>query len=347
MLIMALIIQFNDGIVFMMGQDKVVEDLSAPYLKWMTWGILPMVLFLSMKQFADGLGQTRWAMYLSLSAIPVNFALNYLLIYGNLGFPRLELQGAGIATLLSRTAVMIGMFIMLAQSSVFAPYRQEWRQKLRLQRQQLRDVIRIGIPAGLQYGMEAGAFAVSGIIVGWLGYVQQAAHQIALGLASLTFMVSLGIGAAGSIRVAYAFGQKNMPHARMIGITSLFLAGAYGLCCALMFILARHQLPLFFNHEPEVVRFAALLLFFTAIFQISDSIQAVGVGLLRGIQDVRIPTLFVAIAYWVVGIPVGYYLAFSLGWNTAGIWTGLVVGLSVSAVLLTSRFLRLSKAKNN
>jgi multidrug resistance protein, MATE family len=346
-LLMALVVQFNGGIVFLMGQDKIVEDLSVPYLKWMIWGMLPMVLFLSMKQFADGLGQTRWPMYLSLSVIPINFGLNYLFIYGYWGFPRMELQGAGLATLFSRITIMIGMFSMLAWSKVFAPYRQQWQQKLILQRDQLRDVIRIGVPAALQYGMEAGAFAVSGIIVGWLGFVQQAAHQIALGLASLTFMVSLGISAAGSIRVAYAFGQENLPHARRIGITTLFLAAGYGLFCALMFILARHQLPLLFNHEPEVVRFATILLFFAAIFQISDSIQAVGVGLLRGLQDVRIPTLFVALAYWVVGIPAGYFMAFTLKWNTEGIWAGLVLGLSVSAILLTTRFLRLSKPKNS
>lgn len=347
MVALALAIGLHVGvrIVYHMGQDPIVAELARNYLIWMAWGMVPMGLFMSIKQFADGLGQTRWPMYIALSSLPINVLLNYAFIYGRWGAPRLELEGAGIGTLVSRMLIVVAMVVLIMRSRSFAPFRLHLREQLQLRGDRLRDIFRIGIPSSLQYGMESAAFAVSGIMVGWLGHEPQAAHQIALSLAALTFMVSLGISAAGSIRVAYAFGQNNWLKARHIGITAILMAGAYGLLCAIVFIVSRHHLPLLFNDEAPVLAYASLLLLLAGVFQISDSIQAVGVGLLRGIQDVRIPTLFVALAYWGIGIPVGYGLAFLLHWNVAGIWTGLVVGLSASAILLTLRFLTLTRQR--
>lgn len=341
-LILAVALHLGADIVYHMGQDAIVADLARPYLIWMGWSMVPMVFFLAMKQFADGLGKTRTAMYLALLSIPINVGLNYAFIYGKWGAPRLELEGAGVGTLFARVAVMIAMAAVIMKSPVFAPFRQHLRQQLQFRRDRFRDILRIGIPASLQYGMESAAFAVSGIMAGWLGYVQQAAHQIALSMAAVTFMVSLGMSAAGSIRVAYAYGKKDRDRARHIGVTTIIMAGVYGLFCAILFIAGRHGFPLLFNDEVPVLQYAALLLFFAGVFQISDSVQAIGVGLLRGIQDVRVPTYLVAVAYWVLGIPTGYLLAFVLDWNIAGLWTGLVFGLSVSAVLLSVRFLRLT-----
>lgn len=341
--VLVLGIQLFPGLISGMGQDPVVEKLAGPYLRWMAWGMLPMAGFMALKQFSDAIGQTRWPMFLSFAAIPLNFGLNYVLIYGWGIIPRLELAGAGIATLVTRLIIMVALAVVIATRASFAPYRRNWQRSLRWQRQHLRDILRIGVPAGLQYGMEAGAFSVSGILVGQLGYIPLAAHQIALGLASFTFMISLGISSAGSIRVAYAYGQNNRQQARAIGLTTLLLAGVYGLVCGAIFIGGRQYLPLLFNHEGPVVQLAALLLILAALFQISDSVQAVGVGLLRGLHDVKIPTVFVAIAYWVIGIPVGYALAFWWQWDAVGIWCGLIVGLSVSALLLSLRFLRLAR----
>lgn len=301
-----------------------------------------MGLFMSMKQFADGLGKTRWAMYLALAALPINVVFNYAFIYGKLGAPRMELEGAGVGTLISRLLVMIAMGWLIIRGRDFAPFRQHLAMQLRLRKDRLRDIFRIGIPSSLQYGMESAAFAISGIMAGWLGYIQQASHQIAIGLASLTFMVSLGISAAGSIRVAYAYGRRNWLQARHIGLTTITMAATYGLFCALLFTMGRHQLPLLFNDEAPVLEYTALLLLLAAVFQISDSVQAVGVGLLRGLQDVRVPTVLVALAYWAIGIPVGYALAFPVGWEVAGLWTGFIVGLTASATLLSVRFLRLT-----
>ncbi|MCB0568691.1 MAG: MATE family efflux transporter [Phaeodactylibacter sp.] len=346
-LLLAVAIHLGVGIVYHMGQDLIVAELSKKYLVWMAWGMVPMVLFIGMKQFADGLGKTKAPMYIALASLPLNVLLNYMFIFGKLGAPRLELEGAGIGTLISRIAILAAIALLIFRSKGFSPYRRHLHEQLRLKKGRLRDIVRIGIPSALQYGMEAGSFAVSGIMAGWLGYTQQAAHQIALGLASVTFMVSLGISVAGSIRVAYAHGKRDWAGARSIGKTTLVMAVAYGLFCALLFIVGRHHLPLLFNDEAEVLSFSAMLLLLAAVFQISDSVQAVGVGLLRGIQDVRIPTVFVGVAYWAIGIPTGYWLAFHAGMEISGIWTGFIAGLSASALLLTVRFLRLSKAAKN
>jgi MATE family multidrug resistance protein len=341
-LALALAFQLGIDIVHHMGQDAIVAHLSRPYLAWMAWGMVPMGLFMAMKQFADGLGKTRWAMYLALSSLPINVALNYAFIYGQWGAPRLELEGAGIGTLIARVLMMAGMAALILYGGDFAAYRQRLREQLRLRVDRLRDIFRLGIPSALQYGMESAAFAVSGIMAGWLGYQQQAAHQIAISVAALTFMVSLGISAAGSIRVAFAFGRRDWVGARAIGSSTLVMAFVYGLLCALIMAAGRRHLPLFFNDEAPVLGYAALLLLLAAVFQISDSVQAIGVGLLRGIQDVRVPTFFVALAYWLIGIPAGYALAFWVGWGVGGIWTGLIIGLSISAGLLTLRFMRLT-----
>ncbi len=342
---LAVAITLGIELVYYMGQDRIVADLAQPYLIWMAWGMVPMGLFMAIKQYADGLGETRWAMYVSIASIPINFLLNYALIYGKWGAPRMELEGAGIGTLISRVIIMLAIGVLIFKGETFAAYRQNLRDQLRFRKDRLKDIFRIGIPSGMQYGMESAAFAVSGIMAGWLGYVQQAAHQIALNLAALTFMVSIGISAAGSIRVAYAYGQRNWLQARRIGTTTIVMAIVYGGSCAAMFIAGRYQLPLLFNDEAPVLEYAATLLFLAAVFQISDSVQAVGVGLLRGLQDVRVPTFFVALAYWAIGIPSGYLLAFSANWDIAGLWIGLVLGLSASALLLSLRFLRLTRRR--
>jgi MATE family multidrug resistance protein len=343
-LIMALIMHFGNGMTYYFGQDEIVARLAGPYLSWVGWSMLPMALFMAAKQFADGLGKTRLPMYLALAIIPINILVNYAFIYGKWGAPRMELEGAGIGTLASRTIILIGMVLMIIKHPQFEPYRQNWLNQLTLRTDRMREIIRIGIPASLQYSMETWAFVVTGIMVGWLGYIQQAAHQIAISLSALAFMVSIGISAAGSIRVAYAFGQKDWGKVKSIGRNTTFLAILYGLSCAVLFMLARHQLPLLFNDEPEVLRFATVLIVMSAVFQISDSVQAVGVGLLRGVQDVNIPTLFVFLAYWVIGIPLGYWLTFHQGWDVKGLWVGFIAGLSASALLLSLRFFRISNS---
>jgi MATE family multidrug resistance protein len=328
-----------------LGQDKDVVQLALPFMNLMGFSILPMLLFMTLKQFADGLEFTRTAMLLSLAGMPVNILLNWLLIYGNWGFPRLELVGAGWATLITRTLLFLALGLIILKHGTFKKYVAVWRRQWHLRRRTLRELLGIGIPSSLQIGMEAGAFAVSGILIGTISAVAQAAHQIALSCAAFTFMVSMGLAQAGSIRTSNAYGQNNWKKISLIGKSTLITALGYGVFCALAFLLFRNQLPMFFNDNAQVVQLASLLLVFAALFQISDSTQAIGAGLLRGIKDVRTPTFLIAVAYWVVGLPLGYLLAFSFGMGAAGMWIGFIAGLTFASVFLIIRFLKKSRDK--
>ena len=342
-LVISLAIELSKNILFHLGQDAEVARLALPYLQIMGWSVIPMLLFLSLKQFTDGLEFTKTAMILSLSALPLNAFLNWLFIYGNWGFPRMELMGAGVGTLITRIFIFIVLAVIILYHRIFRRYIAVRSKVWKLKRQTIKELLHIGIPSSFQITMEAGAFAISGILIGTIGAVEQAAHQIALSLASLTFMVSMGLSQAGSIRVSNAFGRNDKLAIREIGKSTIFMALIYGSFCALIFILFRHQLPFIFNDDREVVLMTAYLLLFAALFQISDSTQAVTAGLLRGIKDVKIPTVFILIAYWAIGIPVGCLLAFYFKMGAAGIWTGFIAGLTFSALFLSFRFKKMSK----
>jgi len=339
-LFISLGLHLGKNVLWHLGQDPEVVQLALPFMGLMSTSIIPMILFMALKQFADGLQYTKTAMVLSLSAIPINFLLNWLLIYGNWGFPRLELEGAGYATLITRTLICVALVFVILKHRVFRPFMAVRKNQWKLRKAAMKQLLKIGIPSSLQIGMEAGAFAVSGIIIGTISAQAQAAHQIALSCASFTFMVSLGLSQAGSIRVSNAFGARQLTRIGFIGKSTLGLALIYGVLCCIIFMVFRWQLPTFFNHETEVITIAATLLLFAAIFQISDALQAIAAGLLRGVKDVNIPTLFIAIAYWVLGIPIGCLLAFYYNMGANGIWLGLIIGLSFSAIFLTFRFLK-------
>ena len=346
-LLLGLGIHVGAPVLYAFGQDPTIVTLSIPYLKIIGWSLLPMILFLTIKQFADGIEETKLPMLISLYTIPVNVFLNYVLIYGVWGFPRLELEGAGVATLITRAVLLAAMVFILFKHSKMAVFIDLKETPWRPVRKYTRQILKIGIPSSMQYGMEAWAFSVSGIMVGWLGAQALAAHQIALSLASFTFVIALGFSGAGAIRIGNNFGRKDWSIVSTIGKGVLWLGVGYGLACAFLFILLRDQLPILFNREPEVVLLASGLLILAAIFQVSDAVQAIGVGLLRGLQDVRVPTFLVGIAYWVIGIPGGYLLAFVLDWGVKGIWIGFLLGLTASAILMSIRFIRMTKSLAN
>lgn len=331
---------FGRDILLHLKQDPEVVELAMPFMTLMSFSIIPMVLFMTLKQFADGLQYTKTAMALSIAAIPLNVFLNWLLIYGNWGFPRLELIGAGYATLITRVTIFILLGIVILNHKVFRKYMAVSKTQWKIKKDTLAQLLKIGIPSSLQIGMEAGAFAVSGILVGTIGAAEQAAHQIALSSAAFAFMVSLGLSQAGSIRVSHAFGTANWKRISVIGKSTVVLALIYGAVCCILFAIFKQQLPLLFNHEENVIGIAAGLLLFAAAFQIPDAIQAASAGLLRGIKDVNVPTLFIFIAYWILGIPLGYLMAFQFRMAEKGIWIGFISGLSFSAIFLTIRFLK-------
>ena len=344
--IISLSMVFGRNILYHLGQDPEVVALSLPFMKLLGISMIPMLMFMTLKQFTDGLEYTRTAMLLSLCAMPINVLLNWLLIYGNLGFPRLELEGAGWATLITRILIFVVLAFVILRHKTFrefiAPRKTEWK----FSRTTLKNLLKIGIPSSMQIGTEAGAFAITGIIIGTMGAVSQAAHQIALSCAALTFMVSMGLSQAGSIRTSNAFGTSNWKKISLIGKSTLLTGIIYGVICAIMFILLRNILPTFFNDNIEVVTLASYLLLLAGIFQISDATQVIGAGLLRGIKDVKIPTYLVAIAYWVIGLPSGYLFAFTFKMGAGGMWLGFIVGLTMAGVFLSIRFLRMAKKHN-
>jgi multidrug resistance protein, MATE family len=345
-IIISLSLVFGRNFLHHLGQDPEVVTFAIPFMKMMGLSIIPMLLFMTLKQFADGLEYTRTAMILSLASMPINIFLNWLLIYGNWGFPRLELVGAGWATFITRTIIFVALLLIIFRHKLFRPYVTARNTEWTLRKKTWRELLGIGVPSSLQVGMEAGAFAVSGIIIGTISAVAQAAHQIALSCAAFTFMVSMGLAQAGSIRVSNAFGTTNWPKISLIGKSTLVTAFLYGLFCAILFVVFRFQLPDVFTENNDVKVMAALLLLFAGLFQISDSTQAIGAGLLRGIKDVKTPTVLIGIAYWVIGIPVGYLLAFRANMGAAGIWTGLILGLTFASLFLVWRFLKMSRRNN-
>lgn len=328
-----------------LGQDPEVVRFALPFMRLMGWSVIPMLLFMTLKQFTDGLEFTRTAMLLSLGGMPINIFLNWLLIYGNWGFPRLELLGAGWATLITRTLLFIVLALVILRHGTFRRYIAVSRRQWRLRAKTIRELLHIGVPSSLQLGMEVGAFAISAIIIGTIGAIAQAAHQIAIGCASFTFMVSMGLAQAGSIRVSNAYGRGDWPKISLIGRSILVTALLYGISCAIGFILLRNILPEAFNGNADVIRMSSILLLFAAIFQISDSTQAIGAGLLRGIKDVKRPTILIAVAYWVIGIPFGYTLTFVFHLGASGMWLGFIAGLTMASLFLIARFLKMTKTR--
>ena len=339
----SLTLMLSQNILFHLGQDEEVATYAAPFYKLMALSMIPMLMFSAVKQFCDGLEFTKTAMILSLGSLPLNAFLNWIFIYGKFGAPRMELTGAGWGTLTTRIVIAVVLMIVVFRHKTFQEYIEIRKTAWKLNASIWKELLQVGIPTSLQYGMEVSAFAVSAIMIGWMGATSQAAHQIAISLATFTFMAALGLSMGGSIRIANAYGQGNHQLVQGIG-KSTFRGGlVYGVVCGIFFIIFRNQLPLLFTENGEVIALTSSLLIIAAVFQISDATQAICVGMLRGIKDVKAPTIFVAIAYWAIGIPVGYILSFPLKMGASGIWIGFVCGLTTSSVLLNRRFAKRSK----
>jgi MATE family multidrug resistance protein len=326
-----------------MGQSSEVVELARPYLWVVGASILPFMLFQTFRQYAEGLSLTKPAMYISLVANLLNVVLNYILIFGKMGFEPMGLLGAGIATLISRIVMAIAMFILVIQHNKLKGY-YRYMSQCNIQFVKIKELLQIGVPSGLQFIFEVSAFAFASIMAGWISITDQAAHQIAISLASISYMIASGIGAAATIRVGNQLSKKDYTTLRTVGYSS-FSMGIYFMAFAgIVFALGRHFLPSLYIDEPEVLEIAATLMIIAVMFQLSDGVQVVGLGTLRGMSDVKIPTMITLFAYWVIGLPVAYYLGFTLDMGVEGIWYGLFIGLSVSAALLLARFNSLTKA---
>ncbi|MBT8391452.1 MAG: MATE family efflux transporter [Ignavibacteriaceae bacterium] len=318
-------------------QPVEVQIQATSYMKILGISAVPMMLFQTYKQFIEGLSVMVPAMIITLVANIINAGANWLFIFGNLGFPALGLDGAGWATFASRAFMMITIMGYVMSRKQFKKYDVSFYFKS-INFPVIKKILGLGLPSGFQYFFEIGAFSFAVIMVGWLGTNQQAAHQIAINLASVSFMAALGISGAGSIRVGNAVGEQNISEVRKAGFTASLL-GASGMAIAgIIFILFRNQLPALYIDSDIVISISSSLLIIAALFQISDGTQAVGIGILRGLTDVKIPTAITFIAYWIVGLPTGYLLGFNFDLGVQGVWIGLLLGLTTSAILLTVRF---------
>jgi len=340
-LLILIILMLSQGLHFL-DQPEVVVQITIPYLLIITASLLPFMIFQTFKQFAEGLSQTKQAMYVTIFCNLVNVFLNWVLIYGKLGAPELGLNGAGIATLISRVLMPIMMGWYVIRSKRYHQFDLQLGIK-KLRFFMINRILKIGLPTGFQYIFEVSAFSAAAIMMGWIGVNALAGHQIALNLASISYMMAAGLSTAGMIRVSNQIGKGNQKGMREAGMVVFGMVLVFMFTCAVIFVVFRYTLPTFYIDDMEVIQISASLLVIAGLFQLSDGVQVVGLGVLRGMEDVKFPTIITLIAYWVLGLPLGYFLAFELEMGAEGIWYGLLIGLSITAVLLFFRFNILSK----
>jgi len=324
-----------------MNQPPEVVALAIPYLKIVAFSMVPLMIFQGFKQFTDGLSKTKYGMHATIIANIVNVVLNFVLIYGFWIFPRLELVGAAYGTLISRFAMLFFIIVIMNSKNTFIPYFK--RLKINeIKKSILVKIINLGFPTAMQMLFEVGVFIAAIWLSGTLGVVDQAANQIALNVSSMTFMIAVGLGVAATIRVGNQKGLKNFVSLRHISFSLFLQVFIIEFVFAILFIVFKNVLPIVYIDNIEVINTAASLLLVAGLFQLSDGFQVVVLGALRGMQDVKIPTIITFIAYWIIGFPVSYILGKMLGYGSQGIWIGLLVGLTASAIMLFLRFNYLS-----
>ena len=336
-LVMFIALLFLKPILYHLDQPEEVVVLAIPYYEIVAFSMIPLMIFQGFKQFADGLSQTKYAMWATILTNIVNIVLNFTLIYGFWIFPRLELVGAALGTLISRTVMVFFIYFVLMKKDKFAIYLKRLKFE-ELKKERFLKIINLGFPTALQMLFEVGLFTASVLLAGTLGAFPQAANQIALKLASTTFMIAVGVGVAATIRVGNQKGLKNYIELRRIAFSNFLMIFIIMFAFTIGFIVFKDFLPLIFTENLEVIKIASSLLVIAGLFQLSDGLQAVILGALRGLQDVNVPSGLTFIAYWIIGFPISYYLGTKAGFGTFGIWIGLLVALTSSALLLFIRF---------
>ncbi|MEM9298660.1 MAG: MATE family efflux transporter [Bacteroidota bacterium] len=336
------LVLIGSPVLFHLDQPQDVVTIAVPYLNIVTFSLIPLMVFQTFRQFAEGLSRTRQAMFIVIACNVINIGLNYLLIYGKAGFPELGLNGAGWASLISRIVLAVWMMSYIYFSKSFITFRNGFSIGF-YSKKLIKRLINIGLPAGLQFIFEVGAFGFAVIMIGWIGTKALAAHQIAVNLAAVSYMAASGLSAAATIRVGNQLGRKDVPTLRAAAFTLYGMVITFMLACALIFILGRYYLPSLYIRDVEVVQIASSLVVIAGFFQLSDGIQVVSLGALRGLEDVKVPTLLTFIAYWVIALPIGYLLGFKFDLGTEGIWYGLLIGLTIVAMVMSIRFNKLTK----
>lgn len=327
-------------ILIALGQEPEVAGLAAAYLSVAGWGIFPALLVMVMKSYLAALERTQVVLWITILAALVNAAADYALIFGNWGAPRLGVTGAAVASVLTQAVSVLAVVLyaarVLPQHRLFERlWRPDWGMMAR--------VFRLGVPIGLTNLTEVSLFTASAMMMGWLGALPLAAHGIALQLASLTFMVHLGLSSVATVRAGNAFGRGDRQHMKRGAVVVIAMSlGMAAIAMAAFLLFPEALLSLFMDADnpkrSEILAIGTGLLAMAALFQLVDGAQVIALGLLRGVQDTTVPMLIAALAYWGVGIPASYVLGFVLGMGGVGIWLGLVLGLGCAGVLLMARF---------
>ncbi len=321
-------------------QDATVSKLAVPYFFVLITSVIPMLVFQSYRQFLEATGHQKEPMYLTFAGVGLNVILNYLFIFGAFGFPEMGLLGAGVATSVTRW--------MMALGAIYACHSKADLNKYLLHKYsdvavKYIEMLKLGLPVGMILFFEVGAFGMATILAGQINKESLAAHQIVLNIASFTFMVPLGLSFAASVRVGLAVGEKRFDLVKKRAIVSFAFGIGFMATMSVVILLLRGVLAKALSSDPQVIELAMALFLLAALFQIVDGIQVVANGVLRALKDVRIPMIATFFGYWVVSLPLGYYLVNFAGFDVKGLWIGLAAGLLVVAILMVLRFFWLHK----
>jgi multidrug resistance protein, MATE family len=329
----------GERLALLLGQSPEVAALAGGYMWALSWGVFPMVLFFSCRQFVEGLGLTRAPMVMTFLGLGVNFLGNRALIYGIDGWiPAMGVVGSGWATTVVRWAMLLAMVVYLIRHPDLHPFRGvRWRPFAG----KIRRIAEIGWPAGTQLGLEVSLFSFAAVMMGWFGALELGAHQVTINIASTTFMVALGVSIAGSIRVGQQVGARSVGGARRAAALTYALSLGFMGLCALAFLLVPGALIGLYTDDVAIIRLGSVLLLVAAAFQVFDGAQVAGFCVLRGAADTRVPMLMAAFGYWGIGVPAAYLLGFHSPLGPAGVWAGLCVALAVVGLLLFLRARRM------
>ncbi len=338
-------------IMHLMHQPEAVVALASPYIDWVAFSLIPVIIYQGYKQFADGLSKTKYAMYSIFMANVVHIFFNYVLIYGVWFFPKLGIIGAALGTVISRIMMVVFMHYLLKYNQELKVYFTKFNFN-QIRKKILKQIINLGFPSAMQMLFEVTLFTAAIWLSGSIGKTSQAANQIALTLATTTFMFAMGLNVAAMIRVSNQKGLNDYKNLIIVARSIFLLAIILEFIFAILFVALHQFLPhLFLDMEnsmqvldnAEVIAIASQLLLVAAVFQISDGIQVVVLGALRGLQDVKIPMYITFVAYWIIGFPISFYLGIYTELKATGIWIGLLAGLTAAALFLYIRFERLTK----
>lgn len=321
-----------------LGQSPKIINKAIPFLRIISLSMIPWLLFESLKKFAEGLSITTPGMIITWLGVILNILLNYILIHGKYGFTKMGMLGAAYASFITRITMLIGLCIFLYKQKKKFIYFDIFKYKQFYNFTFLLRILKIGTPVGLQMLFEVGAFAVASFISGVSGTEQLAAHQIVISLVSTTYMLALGFSVTATIRIGYQYAIKNYIELRRIGWSIILMSSTFMLVSGLIFIILNKKLPLIYLKDKNIVDIASKLLIIASLFQLSDGIQSVIIGALKGIYDVKIPMWISFFSYWIIAIPLGIFLSIYMNMKALGIWIGLGLGLTLSACLLLIRY---------